>query len=255
MNTNEEQLLVNHIINKGKLAAIKHCSMFTDFLTLYEQNLFLERKRELSNIHYDFHGGYDDSERKIIAFYPDYMQDDEQDYPIDAIGIYPKNAKFSNQLTHRDFLGSILGLGITRTKVGDILVKENKAIVFVSRSISSYVQMNLNLVKHTVVTVEQLDDVPVEMTKPNYKDIQGTVPSVRLDAVVGLAFPLSRAKAVTLIKSKTVYVNSRLILSSSYQLSEGDIVSIRGMGKFFYSIILVTEQKKDRILIVVKRYT
>ncbi|QUI23365.1 RNA-binding protein [Vallitalea pronyensis] len=254
LNIKDEQLVVNHIMNKGKLAGIKHCNVFTDFLTLYEQNLFLERKHELNNIHYAFYGGYDDSERKIIAFYPDYMQKNDLIYPIDAISIYPKNAKFSNKLTHRDYLGSILGLGITRAKVGDILVKENRAIAFVNHTIASYIQMNLNLVKQTVVTVEQLDAVPLEIIKPQYKDIQGTVPSVRLDAVIGLAFPLSRAKAAALIKSKTVYVNSRLILSSSYQLAEGDIVSVRGMGKFLLDNI-GNRTKKDRILIVVKRYT
>lgn len=250
----EEQFVINQALNRGRLAAIKHCSMFTDFLTLYEQSSVLDRSRELIDVRYKLSGGYDDSERKVIAFYPNYMDEEDLIYPIAILKIYPKNMKFSNKLTHRDYLGSILGLGITRAKVGDIIVKDQVAIALVDSNISSFIETNLHQVKHTTVQVERLEHIPSHMTIPNYKDIKGTVSSVRLDAVVGLAFPLSRAKAVTLIKGKNVYVNSRLILSSSHMLKEGDIVSVRGMGKFLLDDI-GNRTKKDRILIVVKRYT
>lgn len=251
---NEEALVINKILDKGKLAAIKQHSVYTDFLNLHEQSLFLASADQLTGIYHIFYGGYDYSERKIIAFYPDYMDQEDIIYPIDALKIYPRNKKFSNNLTHRDFLGSILGLGITRAKVGDIIVNDDFALAFVCRSISDFIMSSLEMVKQTVVDVELLHTIPEEVTTPKYKDIRGTVSSIRLDSIVSLAFPLSRGKAVASIKSKNVYINSKLIVSPSCKLREGDIVSVRGMGKFLFHSI-GNKTKKDRIYIELKRYT
>lgn len=251
---NEETLVVNKILDKAKLASIKNLNVFTDFLNLHEQNLFLESTDKLSGVNYILYGGYAYPERKIIAFYPDYMKKDDVIYPIDLLKIYPRNKKYANKLTHRDFLGSLLGLGITRAKVGDIIANDNFAVVFVSQGVSDFIISNLEMVKQTVVDVEKLHTLPEEMMEPKYKEIRGTISSIRLDSIVSLAFPLSRGKATALIKSKNVYINSKLILSPSYKLAEGDIVSVRGMGKFLFQSI-GNRTKKDRINIELKRYT
>ncbi|GMQ59865.1 RNA-binding protein [Vallitalea sediminicola] len=251
---NEETLIVNKIIDKGKLASLRQINMFTDFLNIHEQSLFISNRNQLSEINHIFYGGYDYSERKIIAFYPEYIENDNINYPIELLEISPKNQKFSNNLTHRDFLGAILNLGITRTKIGDIIVKDNFAIVFVIKPVSDFIISNLEKVKQTVVDIKKIHVLPQEILTPSFQQIKGTVSSIRLDSLVSLAFPLSRGKALALIKNKNVYVNSKLILSPSYNLSQGDIVSVRGIGKFlFYDI--GSRTKKDRIYIELKRYT
>lgn len=254
LDKNEDILIVNKIIDKGKLASLRQISMFTDFLNIHEQSLFISNKNQLSNINHIFYGGYEYSERKIIAFYPDYIDYDNINYPIEVLKISPRNKKFSNNLTHRDFLGAILNLGITRTKIGDIIVKDNYAIVFVIKPVSDFIISNLEKVKQTVVDIKIIHDLPQEILTPSFQPVKGTVSSIRLDSVVSLAFPLSRGKAITLIKNKNVYVNSKLTLSPSCKLSQGDIVSVRGMGKFQFHDI-GSRTKKDRIYIELKRYT
>jgi RNA-binding protein YlmH len=251
---NEDILVVNKIIDKGKLASLRQIEMFTDFLNIHEQSLFISSKDQSLNINHVFYGGYEYSERKIISFYPDYINKDEIVYPIEVLGISPRNKKFSNNLTHRDFLGAILNLGITRAKIGDIIVKDNFAIVFVIESVSDFIISNLEKVKQTVVDIKKLHTLPQDILTPSFQPIKGTVSSIRLDSVISIAFPLSRGKALTLIKNKSVYINSKLTISPSCKLSKGDIVSVRGMGKFlFYDI--GNKTKKDRIYIELKRYT
>jgi RNA-binding protein YlmH len=250
---NDEILVLNKILDKYKYSSNKNITIFTDFLNLHEQNLFINSKKQFSNTNYILYGGYNYNERKVIVFYPDYVNVDEIIYPVDILKISPNNNKYSNKLTHRDFLGSILGLGITRAKIGDIVTNENFAIVFVNCSVSEYIISNLHLVKNTAVNVEKLRTLPTEILTPKYKLIKGTISSIRLDSIVSLAFPLSRAKATSMIKSKNVYINSQLIISPSHKLHEGDIVSVRGMGKFLFNRI-GNKTKKDRINIELKRY-
>lgn len=250
---NDEILVLNKILDKYKYSSNRNITIFTDFLNLHEQNLFIRSKKQFSTNNYILYGGYNYSERKIIAFYPDYVNVDDIIYPVDILQISPRNNKYTNKLTHRDFLGSILGLGITRAKIGDIVTNDNFAIIFVNSSVSEYIISNLNLVKNTVVNVEKLHTLPTEIMTPKYKLINGTISSIRLDSIVSLAFPLSRAKATSIIKSKNVYINSQLIISPAHKLNEGDIVSVRGMGKFLFNRI-GNKTKKDRINIELKRY-
>ncbi|GKX28793.1 RNA-binding cell division protein [Vallitalea longa] len=251
---NDDAIVLNKIIDKEKIASIRQIEMYTDFLNIHEQSIYKSNKKYLAGINHIFYGGYDYSERKILAFYPDYIDSNNIKYPIVILEIRPRNMKFSNNLTHRDFLGAILNLGITRAKVGDIIVKDNFAIAFVSQVVSDYIITSLEKVKQTVVDVQILHTLPDEILTPSFQHIKGTVSSIRLDSLISLAFPLSRGKAVTQIRNKNVYVNSKMILSPSYNLIEGDIVSVRGIGKFlFYQI--GNRTKKDRIYIELKRYT
>ncbi|MCT4543911.1 MAG: YlmH/Sll1252 family protein [Vallitalea sp.] len=251
---NDANIIINKIIDKGKITSLKQICSFTDFLNLYEQNLFMNNIDRLSNVNYNFYGGYGYSERKLIAFYPDYITKENIQYPVNIIKIYPRNNKFSKNLTHRDFLGAILNLGITRAKIGDILVKDNYAVCFVSMSITNYIMTNLQMVKQTSVDLEILDTLPEEISNPRFIEIRGTVSSIRLDSIISLAFPLSRGKANSLIKSKNVYINSKLNLSPASKIKEGDIISVRGLGKFLFDRI-GNKTKKDRIYVELKRYS
>lgn len=250
---NDELLILKKIIDKGKIAFNKNICIFTDFLNLNEQNVLLSNKKDLPPIKYVFFGGYEYSERKIIAFYPNYINYENINYPIDIIKISPKNEKYSNDLSHRDFLGAILNLGINRNKIGDIIVKNNVAYVFVCDTICNFILANLFNVKRTDVEVDIVYELPDEVAKCEFISITGTVSSVRLDSIIKLALKLSRGKSSELIKNGRVYINSKLIQSTSVRLNEGDVISVRGIGKFLFKGI-GEKTKKDRVYVEINKF-
>lgn len=152
-------------------------------------------------------------------------------YPFKALQVLPLNRKFSEDLTHRDYLGSILNLGIDRSKTGDILIENNTAILFAHDDIVSFLCSELTRIRHTSVKTEELPSFDIQYT-PKYEELTGTVASVRLDSLLSLAFSSSRTKLSGLIEGGRVFVNGKLITSNGYQPNEGDLISVRKMGKF-----------------------
>lgn len=235
----EEKLLKKRMIEQSNIAFNRGFCLFSDFLNLYEQNLFLSLKNELSPIKYFSFGGFEDAERKMICFCGDdkITTPDDVKYPIDCLKISPLSKKFCSPLSHRDFLGSILGLGIDRSRVGDILIRDNEGLTegfaFVHRQISNYLIDNLRQIKHTSVYCDPVEPGSFDY-KPEYKESTGTVSSIRLDSILALALGKSRSSLKGLIESGKVFVGGRLIQSGSYTLNENDIVSVRGYGRFIY---------------------
>ena len=179
------------------------------------------------------------AERQMAAFIPDALFF-QQDYPISCIQIRPAAEKFAESLTHRDYLGAILNLGIERSKIGDILVDGKTAHVFCHENMAPFLMQELCRVRHTNVV-------------PKLLEVSGTVSSVRLDSVIALAFSTSRSSIISLIEGGKVFVNGKNILSNGYNLKEGDIVSVRGRGKFrFEEVGGIT--KKNRYHISLARY-
>ena len=176
----------------------------------------------------------------------------EIDYPFCAVKIEPKNKRFSEDLTHRDFLGSILNLGIDRSKTGDILVTEDSALLFINKDLVSVVTEDLTRVRHTVIDSSVINLDRINYT-PDFQQIKGTVSSVRLDSLLPLAFSSSRSKLSGLIEGAKVFVNGKLITSNGYQVKEGDLISVRGLGKFrFEEAGKIT--KKSRISVTIQKY-
>ena len=122
----------------------------------------------------------------------------------------PAAPKFAEALTHRDYLGAVMNLGIERSKLGDILTYEDAAVLFVKEELASYITEQLSRVRHTVVKTTVLPSFQ-EDYEPKYETIRGTVPSIRLDTVLSLAFPISRSKITDFIEGGRVFVNGRLI--------------------------------------------
>lgn len=256
MNTDkEEKLLQKRLIEQAQAAYNKGICVFSDFLNLYEQNLFVSLKNELPAVKHFAYGGFDDAERKMICFCGDDSISDiaEIEFPINCLKISPVNPKFSAPLGHRDFLGSILSLGIDRSKIGDILVKDNEAYAFVHRQISAYLTEQLRQIKHTSVYCSQIELESFDY-KPEFKEISGTVSSVRLDSILALAMGKSRSSLKGLIEGGKVFVGGRLIQSGSYELKENDIVSVRGFGRFIYCGTSY-QTKKGRLSVKILLYT
>lgn len=187
----------------------------------------------------------------MVAFLPDALYYDYQ-YPISVLRISPANRKFAEELTHRDFLGGILHLGIERSCLGDLLVEDSVCHVFVTDTMADFICEQLTRIRHTVVKTEKIDGESFSFT-PRLETVKGTVASVRLDTVLSVAFPLSRSRMTGLVEGGKVFVNGKLITSNGYRLKEGDIISVRGMGKLVYQGVL-SETKKGRQYIQVGKY-
>ncbi|MBE6883527.1 MAG: hypothetical protein E7487_02860 [Ruminococcaceae bacterium] len=175
-----------------------------------------------------FFGGYEGAERVYLGVFPDYEEPNETEYPITAVELSYREA---DKPSHRDFLGAILALGIKRETIGDILVGQNKCIVFLASSVSGLVLGELSKVGRVGVksALWQGGDLPI--TKET-REIAGTIGSARLDAVIALVTKQSRGKAVGLISAGAVRVNGCTELSASHPLDEGDRLSIKGYGRF-----------------------
>lgn len=252
MNQPEEKLLLAKVLDQADFSLKKHVKIYTDFIDPGKCGKIEQILKKIPNLALCFFGGQADCERKMIGLAPDYMEFAQEDFPIDVLKI-TKNLKFSEELSHRDYLGSILGLGIDRSKIGDIILLEEYVICYVHKTITEYVKLNLNKVSHTKVMVEAVkaDELFIPQKKVQYKT--ATVSSLRLDAVIGAAFQLSRAKAQSLIEGEKVNVNWSFISHVSFILKQGDIVSVRGYGRAELTEIK-GKTRKDRISIVISRY-
>lgn len=224
---------------------------FSDFLDLYERSI-------LQKIHWREHGvtlrlsgGYDAAERQMAAFLPDEVVY-EWEYPFLCLKIKVSAPKYACALNHRDYLGAVLGLGIDRRVIGDILIGDCEAYLFCREDMADFFMSELKCVGRTAVSVSICKN-PQEIVKPAEEEITGTVASVRLDAAIALAFRSSRSSLVSLIEGGRVFVNGKLVTSNGYSLNSGDQISVRGMGKFRFGEV-VSKTKKGRNLIRIYRY-
>lgn len=250
----EEQLLKKRFLDLAYMAEIREILLFTDFLTLYEQDLLLRLKNEIPNVKQYIIGGFTEAERKMVCFCGVQNITDESEiiFPISCLYISPVNQKYSDNLNHRDILGAVLNLGIERSKIGDIILNNNDSYLFCNTAIHGFIIDQLTRVKHTTVSTTLVDKQDFEY-KPNLKQINGTVSSIRLDSILAVAFKGSRSRLSGLIVGGKVFVNSKNIISSSYILKENDVVSVRGHGKFIYGGA-VNQTKKGRFSVKILMY-
>lgn len=195
------------------------------------------------------YGGYDMAERMIAGFGEDI---ENSDFPIKILAITPVKQKFADTLSHRDFLGGLMNLGIKREMLGDIIVNDNCAYLFCLEQIAEYIKDNLCRVKHTSVNVTEIESLPDDIIKEP-ESIELVVSSLRADVMVSAVYKLSRSNTSKLFSAGKIFVNSKLTESTSYQIKENDIISVRGFGRFSFSNQLRTT-KKDRLVVEIKKY-
>lgn len=258
----EGQLFGKHIAELARSAYHKDLRIYTDFLNLNEISIFHAMITELPDIGYSLWGGIASAERKRVCFHGDLTPGKNEIlnetliqtslYPIICIKIQPANRKFAEDLSHRDYLGAILNLGINRSKIGDIFIKDSDAFVFCDSIMSRYLMDTLEKIRHTNVVLEKVDPSLLVATR-EYQVITGTVSSIRLDSIISIAFHSSRSSMLSYITSGKVFVNGREVLYNSYQLKDGDIISVRGLGKVKYEGQSGIT-KKGRISITLLKY-
>ena len=247
----DEILLRKRLIELSNQAFQRDIVVFSDFLNLNELNILHTTPKDMFPARYETYGGYDLSERQMVAFLPDALYYDYE-YPMQIIEIKPLNTKFSEELTHRDYLGSLMNLGIERSKIGDILLIEERAVLFAREEICSFIAENLIKIRHTMVQTNIISATDISY-EPKFELIKGNVASIRLDTVLTTAYPMSRSKMTAYIEAGRVFVNGKLITSNGYHLKEHDIISVRGLGRIQYEEILGST-KKGRYMISVKKF-
>lgn len=244
----ELQILKNRFKELYDRSRNRGIYFYSEFLNLYEQTVLF------NEIKYGFtlYGGFEDAERKLACF------GDENEFgyapapPIALVKVSPLSQKFSDDLTHRDFLGSLIGLGIKREALGDIVITGNTAYVFCLESICRYITDNLIKVRRTSVKCETVENLP-ENALPKPKEKLLIVSSMRLDTGISAVYDISRSKSAALVESEKVFINSKLTDSLSKSIEIGDTVSVRGYGRFRYKDI-AGGTKKGRTRIICEIY-
>lgn len=223
---------------------------YSDFLTLAEQQVLFS---VLSEREFYLLGGYEEAERKLAVFGADSLEEAEESEPFYILEIAPKAQKFADALTHRDFLGSLLALGIKREMLGDIVLSDNIAYVFVKPKIAGFIEENLERVRHTSVKLRRIEALPSSAAQTPEEEVL-LASSARLDALLASAFHLSRKDAQSLVVSGKVFLNGREILKNDTVIADGTIVSARGQGRFkLLEQIGTTKKGKCRFAVLLYR--
>lgn len=247
--TGDERLLLGRIWDKWEQCRRRNMPAVTGFLTPQEQSL-ARRLLHVMGVQsgFLFWGGYDGAERCQLHFLPDWQEEAEDTVCLLRCRFYEEGA-----LTHRDFLGSLMGLGLTREKIGDILVTDQSADILVSDSVLNFLLTQWNAAGHTKIKVTQQDLHSLHIPQQQTKEIHDTVPSLRLDCIVATGFSVSRVKAAEAIAAGRVQVNWITCLKSDAPVSEGDVLSVRGLGKCCLESV-GNYTKKGRVFVTLQRY-
>lgn len=243
----EEWLFSSHIEDCVRLSEKNNRVKFSGFLDLRLQKIAKVTAESFNNS-FMLYGGFDDAERKMFGAFPDYVIDREEAFPISFIEF-----SYSRPLSHRDFLGSILSLGIKRELIGDILVGENKCYVIVQDSFAEHIVNSICKIGNVGVKARICSRNEAIFYESNFEENTVIISSLRLDCVISALCNKSRADASKFILSDKVMVNHESILSVSKTVCEGDVISVRSVGKFKIGEV-ISKTKKERLVLSYKKY-
>ena len=236
----KDQILnMRRVLDKIEMVLDRHTVESTDFMDPYERRLARSIINRFNEISYEELGGLEEAERKIILLYPDYYEYNEMDIHIRSLAIEGDIGK----LSHRDFLGALLNLGINREKIGDILINKEQVQLVVKEDILDFILISLERVANKRVKAKEIPLKDLSMGTINYKDVVITISSLRLDALISGVWNLSRTDSQKLIESDRVKVNWEPIRRVSKDINEGDIISVKGYGRFILNSIKGVSRK------------
>lgn len=248
----EDRLVLAKVLDKAGQAESRNIPASTDFLSPQQQAQAQDclRLAGIPETAYVFQGGYEGAERQVILFLPDWLEAENAESPIRCL-----RAAFREDEapTHRDFLGSLMGMGIVREKVGDILVAGGSADLLVLESVADFLLQSWTSAGRTRLSVTAIERSNLHIPAVRRKEVRDTVSSLRLDAVAASGFRLARGKAAALIESGRVQLNWRECVKPDKLLEAGDVVSARGFGKFELAEVGGLT-RKGRISIVLQVY-
>ncbi|MBR2696430.1 MAG: hypothetical protein IKE48_02875 [Parasporobacterium sp.] len=259
MNSNQD-FFKKRIADLAAQADMQHIYTNTRFLTPEEQSIVLSLKQELPvpvrligrNDYPGSSESGDSSIRKIAVFGSAKDFGYEFDNPIRIIHIKPKAEKFAEQLSHRDYLGSLMGLGIERELTGDIVIRGKEAWVFVIDQIVPFLCDELTQVRHTTVFSEEVMGEVPELS-PEFQSMNFNVASERIDLLLSCITGSTREAGKKLLREEKVFVNGMTVFSAGFKLHEGDVIVVRGFGKYIYDGVVSTS-RKGRCNLTLRKY-
>jgi RNA-binding protein YlmH len=242
----ESQILIARISDTAEICERTNKPKFFGFLSP-EQTVLADKFLENRKLNYRFFGGFCEAQRVMLGCFPDWAE--ELSFPICAVTF---TFRKTDSLSHRDFLGALMALGIKRETIGDILVEEGRAVVFLADDIKKFVLTQISKIGRVGVTLSEgfCEPLPQASKLVNATD---TVASNRLDCIVSALAHVSRGKAVEFIENSFVSVNSVVCEKTTKIVSCDDIVTIRGKGKFIITA-LNEKTKKQRTVLEFKKY-
>lgn len=246
----QEKLLISKTEDLFSLCEKYAAPRFSGFLDGAEQAIIADNVIFPCDYNVLLFGGFNDAEKKIMGVFPQWTEPCTTEFPITCLKI---EGGFTRKLNHRDYLGTIMSLGLTPAKLGDIVVNDGFAYAFVHSDMAEYVEDNLHKIGNQGVKVSLIENSEmIEITR-QYKSYGAVCAAPRLDAVVGAAVNISRAQSAALINAGKIKLNHREITHTAETVKEGDLLSIRGHGRFLVDTFDGTT-RKGRMHITFKQY-
>lgn len=239
--SDKDELFYSKLDDAADLCYTRQKPYFFPFLSERRQALAEKYLRSICFENFSFFGGYDYSERKMLAMCYD---DTKPDFPVSALEFHYRSC---DKLTHRDFLGVLMSLGIERETVGDILVEDGRTIVFVKSELKDYIVSQISKIGNVGVKICDADLSKLPKGRGT-EELSLVVSSLRLDNIVAGVTGLSREKTKSLILTGNVSLNYIQIMNISQPTFVGDVLIIRGKGKYILNAVM-GETKKGRIRI------
>lgn len=226
---------------------------YTGFMSVAEQDVFYRMKNILSYAEPSLFGGGPDCERQMLRFGSEKMLGYPEDFPIRCVAMAPAAPQFAESLSHRDFLGGLMHLGIERTTLGDINIVDNIGYVFCTPAMAPFIVDTLTQIRHTRIKCRVVENPPVKaVSAGENKKIQAA--NERIDAVIARVCQLSRNDSRALFERKLVFLNGVLCHNSSVMLKPEDVVTVRGFGKFTYiGYESISKKGKKNILVNIRK--
>ncbi len=256
-NRKEDKVLLAGLEDKIRQCLEYNIMSHSAFLDMRQRTLTETLCRKSKGLRYCFYGGYEDAERTVAVFFPEYedLPDDRllrpgDNNPLTLLRIAQCGGR---TLSHRDYLGSLMGLGIKREMIGDILVREDGADIVILKEMGDFLIYHYEKAGRAALKPELVSIDRILVPDARFEEKRDTVASLRLDNVIASAFSLSRGRAAEAIEGGLVFVNGLQNLKADRAIKEGDKLVLRGKGKVLLKEI-GSVTRKDRISIVLRKY-
>lgn len=253
----EDKLIIAKLMDKIKICKTRNKIVHTEFLSIYEKQIIQKELNRNKIKNYIFFGGYEGAEGEILVIYPEKLGKDIAEKNLENIlkAIKIKLPKeLEGKYNHRDYLGCVMKTGLNRNRIGDIIVHEDGAYIIVLKENAEYIAEFLKgIIKFSKSQIEVVEYYEIKTKEIELEEKQITVASMRLDNIVAETIKISRSKTEKLIKEEKVFINTKVETKGAKNVGSGDVLAIRGKGKFIIGEIL-GNNKKGKIIVEVKKY-
>ena len=253
----EQRLLAAKILDKLEFTKTKNKIQITDFLNLNEQEMAMKLLKKVDCTNYYFFGGRDNLERKVLVIYPEKLTEEmsrKNDEKILSIIRIKLPNELEGEYDHRTYLGSCIKIGIEREKIGDILVERTGADIIVKCEVTEFLLQNLaSLTRFKSAEITMQSILELKNVEASKIEISSIVASIRLDNIVSTLAKTSRSKAQEILKQERVFLNQQVETKASKEVKVGDIITIRGKGRFEFKEI-AGNTRKGRFVIKIDKY-